>query len=60
MQEAGNDLVRFCAEHLPRYMIPGTIEVRRSLPKTSTGKIDRGRLLADGLQGELRGDGGET
>jgi amino acid adenylation domain-containing protein len=44
------DLERHCAEHLPRYMLPSVIEFRRSLPKTSTGKIDKGRLRPDHLQ----------
>ena len=35
------EVVRFCAEHLPAYMLPGTIEFRPHLPVTSTGKIDR-------------------
>jgi acyl-CoA synthetase (AMP-forming)/AMP-acid ligase II len=39
------ELSRHCGEHIPRYMVPGTIEFRDSLPKTSTGKIDRQRLL---------------
>lgn len=36
-----NDLVRFCSERIPRYMIPEIFEFRDALPKTSTGKIDR-------------------
>ncbi|HEX4524736.1 MAG TPA: amino acid adenylation domain-containing protein [Casimicrobiaceae bacterium] len=31
----------FCAERLPAYMIPLSIAVRGSLPRGSTGKIDR-------------------
>jgi amino acid adenylation domain-containing protein len=34
----------FCADRLPAYMIPQSIEVRRSLPRGSTGKIDKLRL----------------
>jgi acyl-CoA ligase (AMP-forming) (exosortase A-associated) len=33
-------LIHFCAEKLPRYMVPKLVEVRPELPKTSTGKID--------------------
>jgi acyl-coenzyme A synthetase/AMP-(fatty) acid ligase len=40
------ELARFCGERIPRYMVPETIEVRESLPKTSTGKIDRQAVLA--------------
>jgi L-proline---[L-prolyl-carrier protein] ligase len=43
------DFVRFCREHLPRYMIPTTFELRTELPKSSTGKIDR-RALAGQAQ----------
>lgn len=37
-------LLSFCAERLPKYMIPGIIEFHHSLPKTSTGKVDKTRL----------------
>jgi amino acid adenylation domain-containing protein len=40
-------LAEFCAERLPRYMVPELWEFREALPKTSTGKIDR-RCLSDG------------
>ncbi|MGI0078518.1 MAG: amino acid adenylation domain-containing protein [Nitrososphaerales archaeon] len=35
------DLVAFCRQRLPHYMVPEIIEFREVLPKTSTGKIDR-------------------
>jgi len=38
------DLQQFCAKRIPKYMIPELIEFCGSLPKTSTGKIDRVRL----------------
>jgi amino acid adenylation domain-containing protein len=38
------DLVRFCGERIPHYMIPEEIELRESLPQTSTGKVDRQAL----------------
>jgi acyl-CoA synthetase (AMP-forming)/AMP-acid ligase II len=34
----------FCSERLPAYMIPLSIAVRESLPRGSTGKVDRLRL----------------
>ena len=34
----------FCAERLPAYMIPLSITVRGSLPRGSTGKVDRLQL----------------
>lgn len=39
------EIKRLCAERLPRYMVPETIEFLGALPQTPTGKIDR-RLLA--------------
>ncbi len=36
-----SNLESFCANYIPKYMIPGIIEFRKSLPKTSTGKIDK-------------------
>jgi amino acid adenylation domain-containing protein len=37
------DVKRHCAERLPRYMIPSDIRLVHSLPRTSSGKIDRVR-----------------
>jgi amino acid adenylation domain-containing protein len=36
-----------CAGLVPRYMVPESIAVRTSLPKTSTGKTDRTQLAAE-------------
>ena len=33
-------IVTFCAEKMPRYMVPRTVEVLAELPKTSSGKVD--------------------
>jgi acyl-CoA ligase (AMP-forming) (exosortase A-associated) len=33
-------LIAFCAEQLPRYMVPKTIEFLEEMPKTSSGKVD--------------------
>jgi acyl-CoA ligase (AMP-forming) (exosortase A-associated) len=33
-------LLAFCAEKMPRYMIPKALEVMSELPKTSSGKVD--------------------
>jgi amino acid adenylation domain-containing protein len=35
------------AKRLPRYMVPDRVEIVPSLPRTSTGKIDRQRLRAE-------------
>jgi acyl-CoA synthetase (AMP-forming)/AMP-acid ligase II len=34
------ELLAFCAERMPRYMVPKTIAILIDLPKTPTGKID--------------------
>lgn len=34
------DLLAFCAEKMPRHMVPKTIEILDELPKTSSGKVD--------------------
>ena len=34
------DLASFCSDYLPKYMVPAVIEIRASLPKTSSGKVD--------------------
>ena len=38
------DIFSHCASLLPRYMIPEMIDFLDSLPRTSTGKIDRRRI----------------
>jgi amino acid adenylation domain-containing protein len=40
------EMKRFCAEHLPLYMIPDRFTWLDALPKTSTDKIDYQRLQA--------------
>lgn len=40
------EIVRHCAQHVPKYMIPEMIEVCEALPKTSTGKIDKKSLIS--------------
>lgn len=35
-----DEILLFCAGKLPRYMVPRWIEIVKSLPKTSSGKID--------------------
>jgi acyl-CoA ligase (AMP-forming) (exosortase A-associated) len=39
-----NSLLSFCAEKLPRYMMPKMIQVLEDLPKTSSGKVDYSTL----------------
>jgi amino acid adenylation domain-containing protein len=38
------DLMAHLAARLPRYMLPARLEIVPELPRTSTGKADRGRL----------------
>ncbi len=38
------DVIRFCRERLPRYMVPDEIDLVENLPRSSTGKIDRQKL----------------
>jgi acyl-coenzyme A synthetase/AMP-(fatty) acid ligase len=33
-------LLAFCAERMPRYMVPKTVQVMQSLPKAPNGKVD--------------------
>ena len=40
------ELKRFCAEHLPIYMVPDRFQWHEALPKTSTDKIDYQGLKA--------------
>ncbi len=42
VDEAG--LKQHLSRTLPRYMVPETIEFREALPRTSSGKVDRGAL----------------
>ncbi|XP_020211236.1 probable acyl-activating enzyme 5, peroxisomal [Cajanus cajan] len=36
-----NDIIQYCRENMPRYMVPKTVIFRDELPKTSTGKIQK-------------------
>jgi amino acid adenylation domain-containing protein len=38
------ELQQHCADALPRYMVPCAVEFRPSLPRTSSGKVDRQAL----------------
>jgi acyl-CoA synthetase (AMP-forming)/AMP-acid ligase II len=46
-----SELQQHCATRIPKYMIPELIEFRESLPKTSTGKVDRVQLTEDSVRG---------
>jgi acyl-CoA ligase (AMP-forming) (exosortase A-associated) len=34
------DLIAFCAERVPRYMVPKKVQILDELPRTSSGKVD--------------------
>ncbi|KAL9266200.1 Trans-cinnamate:CoA ligase, peroxisomal-like protein [Drosera capensis] len=40
------ELIGFCRENLPHYMAPKRVEFIEELPKTSTGKVQKGQLRA--------------
>jgi acyl-CoA ligase (AMP-forming) (exosortase A-associated) len=39
------ELLSFCRREMPSYMVPRTIDVRSSLPRTSSGKLDRNGVV---------------
>ena len=41
------DVLDHCRRWLPGYMVPDIIELRETLPRTSTGKVDRAGLAAE-------------
>ncbi|MFB3906287.1 MAG: amino acid adenylation domain-containing protein [Acidobacteriota bacterium] len=41
-----SELKTHCLARLPRYMVPDIIESRQTLPRTSSGKIDKRQLIA--------------
>jgi amino acid adenylation domain-containing protein len=38
------DIVQYCSQYLPKYMIPEIVELCDALPTTSSGKLDRKKL----------------
>jgi acyl-CoA synthetase (AMP-forming)/AMP-acid ligase II len=44
-----NEILRYCAQHLEEFMIPKLVEFRTSMPRTSTGKIDKKELITPSL-----------
>jgi len=39
------ELQKFCSKRLPKYMVPELVEFCDTLPKTSTGKINKPMLI---------------
>ncbi len=42
-----DEVLKCCRDRLPKYMVPESLEIRKSLPRTSTGKVDRNCLLSE-------------
>jgi acyl-CoA synthetase (AMP-forming)/AMP-acid ligase II len=40
-----NEIMKYCAEKLPKYKIPAEVKIVRMLPKNEMGKIDRAKCL---------------
>ncbi len=40
-----NEILTYCAGKLPKYKLPATVKLVRSLPKNASGKIDRTRCI---------------
>jgi len=40
-----NKIMKLCADRLPKYKLPGSIKLVRSLPKNTSGKIERTKCL---------------
>jgi len=40
------EIIRFCKSRIARFKAPAAVEILDQLPKTSTGKVDRKRVLA--------------
>jgi amino acid adenylation domain-containing protein len=45
------ELLASCAERVPAYMVPGELRFADTLPRTSTGKVDRRSLVAEAIAG---------
>jgi amino acid adenylation domain-containing protein len=51
------DVLDHCRQWLPDYMVPDMVEFRETLPRTSTGKVDRVGLAQEPHELETAGDG---
>ena len=51
------DVLDHCRQWLPGYMVPDIVEFRETLPRTSTGKVDRVGLAQEQHELEPAGDG---
>jgi carnitine-CoA ligase len=44
-----DELLHFCFEHMPYFMVPRYIQIRTTLPRTPTEKVMKYVLRAEGL-----------
>lgn len=47
-QTTEKEVLRYCAQHLEDFMVPQSVEIRDTLPKTSNGKINKRELAGVG------------
>jgi amino acid adenylation domain-containing protein len=50
-----DEVLEHCRQWLPGYMVPDLVDFRETLPRTSTGKVDRAGLAREPHQPELGG-----
>jgi acyl carrier protein len=55
-----SELRAFAAEHLPEFLRPAAYVVLESLPRTSSGKLDRAALPPPVFEGHVLGAAGEN
>jgi amino acid adenylation domain-containing protein len=53
---APREIVRFCTDRIPKYMVPDRVELLDDLPKTATAKIDRAGLARRAAEPQPAGD----
>lgn len=46
---SGQDLLHYCEQHMPDFMVPRYIEFRPVLPRTPTDKVEKYKLIQEGL-----------
>jgi acyl-coenzyme A synthetase/AMP-(fatty) acid ligase len=51
----GDDICKFAGSRLPKYKVPSRIEFINQMPRTSTGKIQRYKLRAEGPRSKSGG-----
>jgi len=51
----GDEICKFAGSRLPKYKVPSRIEFINEMPRTSTGKIQRYKLRAEGLRSKSGG-----